>query len=127
MQRQAADAASAAGIPDTAANIGMAVVGCVIMLVACFCPMALFRLLAFVDPGTGSGATFRSTLAANGGVSGLLTRRTHREPGPRRPPHKPPPTAARPARPPPTRKPPNRFQSRAARVLPAAGKASAAP
>ena len=50
----------------------MAVVGCVIMPVACFCPMVLFRLLAFVDPGTGSGASFRSTLAANGGVGGLL-------------------------------------------------------
>lgn len=61
------------GVPDTAANVGMAVVGCVIMLVGCFCPMALFRLLAFVDPGTGSGAAFRSTLAANGGVAGILT------------------------------------------------------
>ena len=58
-----------------AADVGMAVVGCVILLVACFCPMALFRLLAFVDPGTASGASFRSTLAANGGVSGLLSGR----------------------------------------------------
>ena len=56
-------------------NVGMAVVGCVIFLVACFCPMVLFRLLAFVDPGTASGASFRSTLAANGGVSGLLSGR----------------------------------------------------
>ena len=47
-------------------------VGCVIFAVACFCPMVLFRLLAFVDPGTASGASFRATLAANGGVSGLL-------------------------------------------------------
>jgi hypothetical protein len=59
-------------VPDTAANVGMAVVGGVIMLIGCFCPLALFRLLAFVDPGTGSGAAFRSTLAANGGVAGLL-------------------------------------------------------
>lgn len=62
-------------VPDTAANVGLAVVGCVIMLVGCFCPMALFRLLAFVDPGTGSGAAFRSTLAANGGMAGLLSNR----------------------------------------------------
>jgi type IV secretion system protein TrbL len=57
---------------DTAASIGTAVVGCVTMLVACVCPMALFRLLAFVDPGTASGASMRSSLAANGGVAGLF-------------------------------------------------------
>ncbi|WP_193604844.1 hypothetical protein [Nocardioides dongkuii] len=57
---------------DPAASIGMAVVGCVTMLVACVCPMALFRLLAFVDPGTASGASMRSSLAANGGVAGLF-------------------------------------------------------
>ena len=55
------------------AHVGMAVVGCVVFAIACFCPMALFRLLAFVDPGTASGASFRGTLAANGGVSGLLS------------------------------------------------------
>lgn len=53
-------------------NVGMSVVGSVIMLVACFMPMVLFRMLAFVDPGTASGASFRSTMDANGGVSGLL-------------------------------------------------------
>ena len=51
----------------------MAVVGCAVFAIACFCPMALFRLLAFVDPGTASGASFRTTLAANGGVSGLVS------------------------------------------------------
>ena len=71
----------AAHVADSASNVGMAVVGCVILLVACFCPMALFRLLAFVDPGTASGASFRSTMAANGGVSGLLSGGT--EPGAR--------------------------------------------
>lgn len=68
------------GMPDgtatdgssTAQNIGASVVGSVIMLVACFTPMALFRMFAFVDPGTASGASFRSTMQANGGVSGLL-------------------------------------------------------
>lgn len=57
---------------DSAENIAMTVVGATIMLVACFTPMVLFRLLAFVDPGTASGASFRSTLNANGGVAGLL-------------------------------------------------------
>ena len=62
----------AAASSSTAENIGMSVVGSVIMLVACFMPLVLFRLLAFVDPGTASGASFRSTMNANGGVSGLL-------------------------------------------------------
>jgi type IV secretion system protein TrbL len=57
-------------------QVGMAVVGCVLMVVACFCPMVLFRLLAFVDPGTGSGASFRSAMTANGGLGGLLGGRT---------------------------------------------------
>ncbi|PVG82127.1 hypothetical protein DDE18_15740 [Nocardioides gansuensis] len=60
-------------VSSTASNIGLSVVGAVIMLVACFTPMALFRLLAFVDPGTASGASFRSTMNANGGVAGLLS------------------------------------------------------
>jgi type IV secretion system protein TrbL len=69
-----------AGMPDgsaadgssTAQNIGTSVVGAVILLVSCFTPLVLFRLLAVVDPGTGSGASFRSTMSANGGVAGLL-------------------------------------------------------
>ena len=67
-----------AGMPDgadgssTAENIGISVVGGVILLIACFTPMVLFRMLAFVDPGTASGASFRTTMNANGGVAGLL-------------------------------------------------------
>jgi type IV secretion system protein TrbL len=59
-------------IASSANNVGMSVVGAVIMLVACFMPLVLFRLLAFVDPGTASGAAFRSTMDANGGVAGLV-------------------------------------------------------
>lgn len=55
------------------AQVGMAVVGCVVFAIACFCPMVLFRMLTFVDPGTASGASFRTTLAANGGVAGLVS------------------------------------------------------
>jgi hypothetical protein len=69
---QQATPANPLHISDTSSNIGMSVVGSIIMLVACFMPMVLFRLLAFVDPGTASGASFRSTMTANGGVSGLL-------------------------------------------------------
>ena len=63
------------------AQVGMAVVGCVVFAIACFCPMVLFRLLAFVDPGTASGASFRTTLTANGGVSGLLSGRRTEDQG----------------------------------------------
>lgn len=69
-----------AGMPDgnaatgssSAENIGMSVAGAGILLVVSVVPMALFRLLAFVDPGTASGASFRSTMTANEGVAGLL-------------------------------------------------------
>ncbi|MEO7844421.1 MAG: hypothetical protein ABIR82_03710 [Nocardioides sp.] len=60
---------------DQASQVGMAVVGAVILVIGCFCPMALFRLLAFVDPGTGSGSALRSTLSANGGLKGLISPR----------------------------------------------------
>ena len=43
-----------------------------LILVGCFAPLALFKLLAFVDPGTSSGAAMRAGLAAQGGISGLL-------------------------------------------------------
>jgi hypothetical protein len=59
---------------DTAAAVGMAVTGSVLMLISAVCPLILFRLLAFVDPGTSSGATMRQSWTAAGGMSGLLGR-----------------------------------------------------
>ncbi len=59
---------------DTVAAVGMAVVACLIVLVGALCPVVLFRLLAFVDPGTSSGAAMRTSLAAQGGLSGLVSR-----------------------------------------------------
>lgn len=52
--------------------IGTAVPAVMLLLVGCFAPLALFKLLAFVDPGTSSGAGMRAGLAAQGGISGLL-------------------------------------------------------
>jgi len=52
--------------------IGTAVPGVMLILVGCFAPLALFKLLAFVDPGTSSGAAMRAGLAAQGGLQGLL-------------------------------------------------------
>src|SRR5829696_5425686 len=57
---------------STEAAVGMAVVGCLLILLGAICPLALFRLLAFVDPGTSSGAALRSSLAASGGVMSAL-------------------------------------------------------
>lgn len=56
----------------TAAAVGMAVTGCILILIGAICPLILFRLLAFVDPGTSSGAAMRQSFAANGGMAGLL-------------------------------------------------------
>lgn len=56
----------------TAAAVGMAVIGGILILIGAICPLILFRMLAFVDPGTSSGAAMRQSLAANGGMAGLL-------------------------------------------------------
>lgn len=52
--------------------IGTAVPGVMLILVGCFAPLVLFKLLAFVDPGTSSGAAMRAGLTAQGGLQGLL-------------------------------------------------------
>src|SRR4051794_20350980 len=57
---------------STEQAVGMAVVGCLLILLGAICPLALFRLLAFIDPGTSSGAALRSSLAASSGVMGAL-------------------------------------------------------
>lgn len=57
---------------DLAKAVGTAVPGVLLILIGCFTPLALFKLLAFVDPGTSSGAAMRRGLDAQGGLSGLL-------------------------------------------------------
>ena len=57
---------------STQSAVGTAVVGTVLIIIGAFCPLILFRLLAFVDPGTSSGASFRASLDAAGGIGGLL-------------------------------------------------------
>jgi len=52
--------------------IGTALPAVMLMLIAAVAPLALFKLLAFMDPGTNSGASVRMGLAAMGGLSGLL-------------------------------------------------------
>lgn len=64
------------GAPQTgtASAVGTAVVGCLLILIGAVCPLVLFRLLAFVDPGTSSGAAFRQSVAASGGILGAVQR-----------------------------------------------------
>ncbi len=57
---------------NTVAAAGTAVVGCVLVMIGAVCPMTLFKLLAFVDPGTGSGAAMRQSMSDAGGLGGLL-------------------------------------------------------
>jgi type IV secretion system protein TrbL len=52
--------------------IGTALPGVILILIACIAPVALFKLLAFVDPNTSSGAALRTGMAEVGGVRGLL-------------------------------------------------------
>ena len=117
-----------AGHTDTTtATIGTALPGALLILVACAAPLALFKLLAFIDPSTGTGAALRQAWgdyrgAPTGGGSsspagasrGVAVRTgrgggrwvgggggggaDHRRPGQRR--------AGRPARPGPARSPP---------------------
>ncbi len=63
----------ALGMTDTVqAAIGTAVPGALLIAIGAFAPLALFKLLAFVDPGTSSGAALRAGLSAQGGLQGLL-------------------------------------------------------
>ena len=53
--------------------IGTALPAVMLILVSVVAPLALFKLLAFVDPGTPSGASFRQGMAIQGGLQGLLS------------------------------------------------------
>ncbi|WP_256791968.1 type IV secretion system protein [Terrabacter sp. Ter38] len=57
---------------DLQKAIGTAVPGVILICIGCASPLALFKLLAFTDPGTSSGAALRAGMAAQGGLSGVL-------------------------------------------------------
>lgn len=60
----------ALGLEDSEQEaIALALPSVVMIVVAALSPVALFRMLAFVDPGTSSGASFRAGLAAPRRVS----------------------------------------------------------
>lgn len=54
------------------ASIGTVVPAIVLICIAVVSPVALFKLLAFVDPGTASGASMRAGMQSMGGIQGLL-------------------------------------------------------
>ncbi|HEY3368098.1 MAG TPA: type IV secretion system protein, partial [Symbiobacteriaceae bacterium] len=54
------------------ASIGTALPAIVLICISVVSPVALFKLLAFVDPGTASGASMRAGMQAMGGVQGLM-------------------------------------------------------
>jgi hypothetical protein len=55
-----------------AAAVGMALVSSMLVLIGAVCPLIVFRMLAFVDPGTSSGSALRTSFAASGGVAALI-------------------------------------------------------
>ncbi len=57
---------------DVLKSIGTALVGVVLICTSAFSPLALYKLFAFTDPGTTSGASLRAGIAAAGGIGGLL-------------------------------------------------------
>nr|MDQ3358986.1 type IV secretion system protein [Actinomycetota bacterium] len=57
-----------------AKTVGTAIPGVFLICIAAFSPLALFKLLAFVDPGTSSGAAMRAGYEAQGGLRGLASR-----------------------------------------------------
>jgi len=61
------------GLTGVQGAIGTAVPGVLLICVATVSPLALFKLLSFVDPATTSGASLRASMAAVGGLQGLLT------------------------------------------------------
>jgi type IV secretion system protein TrbL len=58
---------------STAQAAGTAVIGAVLVAIGAVCPLVVFRLLAFVDPGTASGSALRQSWTNAGGLSGVLS------------------------------------------------------
>ena len=66
------------------ATVGTALPAVVLICVSVAAPLALFKLLAFVDPGTASGAAMRAGMAGRRRRPGLVERQPVARPPPRR-------------------------------------------
>jgi hypothetical protein len=60
---------------DLQTAVGSALPGVLLIVTGSFAPLALFKLLAFVDPGTSSGSAMRAGWDAQGGFQGLMNGR----------------------------------------------------
>src|SRR5215207_9094900 len=68
-----ARSAALIGLADKSQQaIGTALPGVILIVISCVAPVALFKLLAFVDPNTSSGAALRTGMANVGGLRGLV-------------------------------------------------------
>lgn len=54
-------------LTSTVEGVAGLLVGAAVLLVSVFCPMVLYRMLSFVDPGTGAGQAVRSVGRSNAG------------------------------------------------------------
>ncbi len=72
----AVGAANAAGTTasDTGQQAVTALVGAAVLLISVFCPLALFKLFAFIDPGTASGQRLRTSMSDTGAGAALAGR-----------------------------------------------------
>jgi type IV secretion system protein TrbL len=61
------------GTTSDAAATGTAIIGVLLVAIGAIAPIALFKMLAFVDPGTPSGTAMRGALAAAGGIGSMLS------------------------------------------------------
>jgi|GEM_PF-1623478 len=70
----AASASAGAGTGPQTSDAGQqavtAFIGAAVLLISVFCPLALFKLFAFMDPGTPSGHSLRTSLSEFGSGSG---------------------------------------------------------
>lgn len=64
-----ATSSSTATAGDTGQQAVTAFVGAGVLLISVFCPLALFKLFAFIDPGTGSGQRLRTSLSPGGSTA----------------------------------------------------------
>lgn len=67
-----AEGVAIGGATTLEGSVGTAFASTVLIAVSVFSPVALFKLLAFVDPGTSSGANMRAGWSAVGGLQGVL-------------------------------------------------------
>ena len=72
----AASASAGAGTGPATSDAGQqavtAFIGAAVLLISVFCPLALFKLFAFMDPGTPSGHSLRTSLSGFGSGSGAV-------------------------------------------------------